>query len=97
MRALPLLYNPHRFVENNGVYHIFIFIKVITRISATDKDEVSPDVKFTYFLTSEDSNFTLTDNHGVFLWNTCNENRSLIGDKNFKIVCQLTEITMKQI
>ncbi|KAM6430181.1 cadherin-5 [Liasis olivaceus] len=37
--------------------------QVIIRISATDKDEMSPDVKFKFFLTSEDSNFTLIDNH----------------------------------
>ncbi|KAL7978844.1 hypothetical protein Chor_013333 [Crotalus horridus] len=36
--------------------------QVIARISATDKDEMSPDVKFKYFLTSEESNFTLIDN-----------------------------------
>ncbi|XP_032086696.1 cadherin-5 [Thamnophis elegans] len=36
--------------------------QVITRISAVDKDETPPDVKFKYFLTSEDSNFTLVDN-----------------------------------
>ncbi|XP_007421112.1 cadherin-5 [Python bivittatus] len=37
--------------------------QVIIRISATDKDEMSPDVKFKFFLTSEDSNFTLIGNH----------------------------------
>ncbi|XP_063168803.1 cadherin-5 [Candoia aspera] len=37
--------------------------QVITSLSATDKDEMSPDVKFNYFLTSEESNFTLIDNH----------------------------------
>ncbi|ETE66597.1 Cadherin-5 [Ophiophagus hannah] len=36
--------------------------QVITRISAVDKDETSPDVKFKFSLTSEDSNFTLIDN-----------------------------------
>uniref|UniRef100_A0A8D0BWY7 Cadherin-5 n=1 Tax=Salvator merianae TaxID=96440 RepID=A0A8D0BWY7_SALMN len=36
--------------------------KVILTISATDKDEMTPQVKFTYSLTSEESNFTLIDN-----------------------------------
>uniref|UniRef100_A0A6J0UNC5 Cadherin-5 n=2 Tax=Pogona vitticeps TaxID=103695 RepID=A0A6J0UNC5_9SAUR len=37
--------------------------KVIIRISAVDKDEMSPSVKFTFSLVSEESNFTLIDNH----------------------------------
>ncbi|XP_048371915.1 cadherin-5 [Sphaerodactylus townsendi] len=37
--------------------------KVIIRISAVDKDEMLPGMKFTYSLTSEESNFTLIDNH----------------------------------
>ncbi|XP_065272514.1 cadherin-5 [Emys orbicularis] len=37
--------------------------KVIIRISATDKDEMLPGVNFKYSLTTEDSNFTLVDNH----------------------------------
>ncbi|XP_062996959.1 cadherin-5 isoform X2 [Elgaria multicarinata webbii] len=37
--------------------------KVIIRISAVDKDEMSPAVKFKFSLVSEDSNFTLIDNH----------------------------------
>ncbi|KAH0619540.1 hypothetical protein JD844_000255, partial [Phrynosoma platyrhinos] len=36
---------------------------VIIRISAVDKDEMSPRVKFKYTLVSEESNFTLVDNH----------------------------------
>nr|Q8AYD0.2 RecName: Full=Cadherin-5; AltName: Full=Vascular endothelial cadherin; Short=VE-cadherin; Flags: Precursor [Gallus gallus] len=36
--------------------------KVIIRISATDKDEISPGGFFTYSLTTEDSNFSLTEN-----------------------------------
>ncbi|XP_060644157.2 cadherin-5 [Anolis sagrei] len=37
--------------------------KVIIQISAVDKDEMSPGLKFKYSLVSEDSNFTLVDNH----------------------------------
>uniref|UniRef100_A0A8D0G7V6 Cadherin-5 n=1 Tax=Sphenodon punctatus TaxID=8508 RepID=A0A8D0G7V6_SPHPU len=37
--------------------------KVIITISATDKDEMLPGVYFKYSLATEDSNFTLIDNH----------------------------------
>ncbi|KAM7146507.1 cadherin-5 isoform 1-T2 [Macrochelys suwanniensis] len=37
--------------------------KVIIRISATDNDDMLPGVNFKYSLTTEDSNFTLVDNH----------------------------------
>lgn len=37
--------------------------KVIITISATDKDEMLPGVHFNYSLATEDSNFTLVDNH----------------------------------
>ncbi|XP_006269884.2 cadherin-5 [Alligator mississippiensis] len=37
--------------------------QVVTRISATDKDEMLPGVYFKYSLATEDSNFTLSDNH----------------------------------
>ncbi|XP_054856882.1 cadherin-5 [Eublepharis macularius] len=37
--------------------------KVIIRISAVDKDEMFPGLKFTYSLISDESNFTLIDNH----------------------------------
>ncbi|KAJ7311977.1 hypothetical protein JRQ81_006302 [Phrynocephalus forsythii] len=36
---------------------------VIVSISAIDKDEMPPNVKFKFSLVSEDSNFTLLDNH----------------------------------
>lgn len=37
--------------------------QVIISISAVDKDETPPNVKFTYSLVSEHSNFSLIDNH----------------------------------
>uniref|UniRef100_A0A8C0IQ52 Cadherin-5 n=1 Tax=Chelonoidis abingdonii TaxID=106734 RepID=A0A8C0IQ52_CHEAB len=36
---------------------------IFSQISATDKDEMLPGVNFKYSLTTEDSNFTLVDNH----------------------------------
>uniref|UniRef100_A0A8C4Y7K1 Cadherin-5 n=1 Tax=Gopherus evgoodei TaxID=1825980 RepID=A0A8C4Y7K1_9SAUR len=36
---------------------------IFSQISATDKDETLPGVNFKYSLTTEDSNFTLVDNH----------------------------------
>ncbi|XP_042294221.1 cadherin-5 [Sceloporus undulatus] len=49
-------YNPH--VCENAAQGT-----VIIQISAVDKDEMSPRVKFKYSLVSEESNFTLVDNH----------------------------------
>nr|XP_028595492.1 cadherin-5 isoform X1 [Podarcis muralis] len=37
--------------------------KTVIMISAVDKDEMSPGVKFKFSLVSEESNFTLIDNH----------------------------------
>nr|XP_045746953.1 cadherin-5 [Mirounga angustirostris] len=37
--------------------------KLVVQISATDKDITPRDVKFKFSLSTEDSNFTLTDNH----------------------------------
>ncbi|XP_030060351.1 cadherin-5 [Microcaecilia unicolor] len=36
---------------------------VISQISAVDKDEMTPETRFTYYLDTERSNFTLQDNH----------------------------------
>ncbi|OCT84435.1 cadherin-5 isoform X2 [Xenopus laevis] len=36
---------------------------VITNISATDKDEMKPGMKFTYYSAKKENNFTVQDNH----------------------------------
>ncbi|XP_075045103.1 cadherin-5 [Mixophyes fleayi] len=36
---------------------------VILRISSTDKDEMTPGVKFTYYSAEKENNFTVLDNH----------------------------------
>ncbi|KAE8608350.1 hypothetical protein XENTR_v10011474 [Xenopus tropicalis] len=38
---------------------------VITNISATDKDEMKPKMKFTYYSAKKENNFTVQDNHGI--------------------------------
>lgn len=39
-------------------------IQLVVRISATDKDVTPPNTKFKFALKTEDSNFTLINNHG---------------------------------
>ncbi|XP_028595495.2 cadherin-5 isoform X3 [Podarcis muralis] len=41
--------------------------KTVIMISAVDKDEMSPGVKFKFSLVSEESNFTLIDNHVIMV------------------------------
>ena len=41
-------------------------LQLVVQISATDKDITPRNVKFTFSLGTEDSNFTLTDNRGTY-------------------------------
>lgn len=43
----------------------FSTFQLVVQISAIDKDITPRDVKFKFSLSTEDSNFTLTDNHGM--------------------------------